>query len=268
MTALLLRPAPLLGTFHAAGGSLAYDLLPRATRFLADRLDYRVAVSPDARDMARNALGGTYDLLYNAVEMAPYRAAMPASVEGPTILFIGRHEPRKGLSVLLEAFRKLPSSFRLQIAGSGSETDALRAASSDDDRIEWLGTVSEGEKIARLKGADVFLAPSLRGESFGIVLIEAMAAGTAVVASELAGYRNAVRPDRDALLVTPGNSEKLAQALSRVLSNPHESARLVAEGHKRAESFSMLKLAAEYLQRYERIAVSRLPRQNRILNPR
>ncbi len=268
MTALLLRPAPLLGTFHAAGGSLAYDLLPRATRFLADRLDYRAAVSPDARDMARNALGGTYDLLYNAVEMAPYRAAMPASVEGPTILFIGRHEPRKGLSVLLEAFRKLPSSFRLQIAGSGSETDALRAASSDDDRIEWLGTVSEGEKIARLKGADVFCAPSLRGESFGIVLIEAMAAGTAVVASDLAGYRNAVRPDRDALLVTPGNSEKLAQALSRVLSNPHESARLVAEGHKRAESFSMLKLAAEYLQRYERIAVSRLPRQNRILNPR
>ena len=207
MTALLVRTAPLVGTFHLAGGSLAYDLLPRATRFLANRLDLRVAVSPDARDTARDALGGNYDLLYNGVELAPYRNAEPSRTDGPTVLFIGRHEPRKGLGVLLDAFRLLPESVRLWIAGDGPETAALRARSAGDARIEWLGTITDSEKISRLKGADIFCAPSLRGESFGVVLLEAMAADTAVVASDLPGYRNVARPDRDALLVPPGGPE-------------------------------------------------------------
>ena len=256
MTALLVRPAPLIGTFHAAGGSLAYDLLPRATRFLAGRLDLRVAVSPDARDMAQNALGGTYDLLYNGVELAPYRIAEPARSDGPTILFVGRHEPRKGLGVLLDALRMLPTDVRLQIAGSGSETASLQARSASDPRIEWLGTVTDSEKIARLKGADVLCAPSLRGESFGIVLLEAMAAGAAVVASDLPGYRNVARSGRDGLLVPPGDPVELAGALGRVLSNAAESSRLVAAGYARAETFSMSGLAEQYLERYERIAVS------------
>ena len=256
MTALLVRPAPLIGTFHLAGGSLAYDLLPRATRFLANRLDLRVAVSPDARDTAGDALGGSYDLLYNGVELAPYRAAEPARSDGPTILFIGRHEPRKGLGVLLEALDRLSADVRLWVAGEGPETAALRSRSASDARIEWLGTVTDSEKIARLKGADVFCAPSLRGESFGIVLLEAMAAGTAVVASDLPGYRNVARSGRDALLVPPDDPEQLAAAIRRVLSDPAESSALVAAGHERAETFSMSGLADQYLERYERIAVS------------
>ena len=256
MTALLVRPAPLIGTFHAAGGSLAYDLLPRATRFLAGRLDHRVAVSPDARDMALNALGGTYDLLYNGVELAPYQIAEPAPASGPTILFVGRHEPRKGLGVLLDALRMLGSDVRLWIAGAGSETNGLKARFATDPRIEWLGTITDSEKIARLKGADVLCAPSLRGESFGIVLLEAMAAGSAVVASDLPGYRNVARSGHDALLVPPGDPARLAAAVGRVLSNPGESARLVAAGRKRAEAFSMSRLADQYLERYERIALS------------
>ena len=256
MTALLVRPAPLIGTFHAAGSSLAYDLLPRATRFLARRLDQRVAVSPDARDMARDALGGAYDLLYNGVELAPYRAARPVRTDGPTVLFMGRHEPRKGLGVLLEALQSLPESVRLWVAGEGPETAALRARAGSDPRIEWLGTITDAEKIARLKGADVFCAPSLRGESFGIVLLEAMAAGTAVVASDIGGYRNAARPGRDALLVPPGDAAQLAAAIHRVLTDQARSAELVSAGHQRAETFSMSGLAASYLQCYERIALS------------
>ena len=261
MTALLVRPAPLIGTFHLAGASLAYELLPRATRFLANRLDLRVAVSPDARDTARDALGGRYDLLYNGVELAPYRAAQPAPTDGPTILFIGRHEPRKGLSVLIDALSMLPPTVRLWVAGAGPETAALRNRSAGDPRIEWLGTITDSEKIARLKGADVFCAPSLRGESFGVVLLEAMAAGTAVVASDLPGYRNVARPDRDALLVPPGDSQALAGAIDRVLSDPGESSRLVAAGHARAEAFSMSGLADHYLARYERIAVFTKPKR-------
>ena len=255
MTALLVRSAPLVGTFHLAGGSLAYDLLPRATRFLANRLDLRVAVSPDARDTARDALGGSYDLLYNGVELAPYRAAEPAPTDGPTILFIGRHEPRKGLGVLLDALSLLPETVRLWVAGSGPETATLQTRLADDPRIEWLGTITDSEKIARLKGADVLCAPSLRGESFGIVLLEAMAAGTAVVASDLPGYRNVARQDLDALLVPPGDSQALAGAIDRVLSGASESSRLVEAGHVRVEAFAMAGLAEQYLQRYERIAV-------------
>ena len=256
MTALLVRPAPLIGTFHAAGGSLAYDILPRAARFLVNRLDLRVAVSPDARDTARDTLGGTYDLLYNGVELAPYRIAERAPAHGPTILFIGRHEPRKGLGVLLDALGMLPADMRLWVAGEGPETAALRSRSASDPRIEWLGTITDSEKIARLKGADVFCAPSLRGESFGIVLLEAMAAGTAVVASDLPGYRNVARSGRDALLVPPGDAEQLAAAIRRVLSNRAGSSALVAAGHERSEAFSMSGLAQQYLERYERIAVS------------
>ena len=254
-TALLVRPAPLIGTFHAAGASLAYDLFPRAARFLAGRLDHRVAVSPDARDTASVSLGGTYDLLYNGVELAPYRSAESVRASGPTILFIGRHEPRKGLGVLLDALSMLPAEVRLWVAGSGPETAGLQARSASDPRIEWLGTVTDIEKIARLKGADVLCAPSLRGESFGIVLLEAMAADTAVVASDLPGYRNVARSGHDALLVPPGDAEKLAAALGRVLSSTSESSRLVAAGHERAQSFSMSGLADQYLERYERIAV-------------
>lgn len=256
MTALFMRPAPLLGTFHAAGGSLAYDLLTRGARYMAGRLDYRAAVSADARDMAHSALGGSYDLLYNGVELAPYRRATPVSSAGPTILFIGRHEPRKGLAVLLEAFRDLPDNVTLWVAGDGPETHGLQQRWRHDSRVVWLGTITDSEKLARLKGADVFCAPSLRGESFGIVLLEAMAAGTAVVASDLAGYRNVAVPGRDAVLVGPGDAAALASALNRVLSDSGAAAQLVKHGHRRAEEFSMSGLADLYLERYERIALS------------
>ena len=256
MTALLVRPAPLIGTFHAAGASLAYELMPRAARFLANRLDYRVAVSPEARDTARNAFGGSYDLLYNGVELSTYGSARPEPSSGPTILFVGRHEPRKGLGVLLAALRKLPPTVRLWIAGEGPETAALRAKSAGDPRVDWLGTITDTEKIARIKGADVLCAPSLRGESFGIVLLEAMAAGTVVVAGDIAGYRNVARPGRDALLVPPGDADALAGAIDRVLSDGALSRRLVEAGLARAEDFSMGGLAERYLERYEQIAVS------------
>lgn len=255
MTALFTRPAPLLGTFHAAGRSFAYGLLPRAAGYMASRLDYRTAVSPDARDLAYNAFGGDYDVLYNGVELGVYRSETPRPTRptGPTILFIGRHEPRKGLGVLLDSLDRLPSTTRLWVAGDGPETAALRSRTVSNQRIEWLGTITDAEKVSRLKGADVFCAPSLRGESFGIVLLEAMAAGTAVVASDLPGYRKVARGGRDALLVPPGDVEALASALRSVLSDPQRAARLVASGCQRAETCSMDSLADCYLERFERL---------------
>lgn len=257
-TAVLFKNAPLLGTFHAAGTSLAYAVAKPLVRRAARRLDLRTAVSEDARAMAIEALGGEYELVFNGVEVDHFAKAPPWPTGGrPTIFFCGRHEPRKGLAVLLEAMARLPADTVLWIASDGPETAELQAKVAGDARIEWLGRIDDDEKAARMRAADVFCAPSLRGESFGIVLLEAMAAQTAVVASDLPGYANVARAGRDAILVPPGDSTALAGALSTALVDSEERARLVASGAERADSFSMELLAARYEELYERIAVRR-----------
>ena len=215
MTALVMHPAPVVGTFHAAGDSSSYRLLNRGANWLAGRIELRVAVSDDARSLAERYLGGRYDVLFNGVEIDRYRVPSTVPRDGPTIMFCGRHEPRKGLDVLLSALTELPEDVRCWVASDGPETAELRARFGADERVEWLGRLTDEEKIARLASADVFCAPSLRGESFGVVLIEAMAAGTAIVASDLPGYRRVARPDVDALLTPPGDTSALATALKR-----------------------------------------------------
>lgn len=257
MTALVIKPAPTIGTFHAAGESFAYKHMGAGTRFLNRRLDLRCAVSEDARQLASSAAAGQFTLLFNGVELASYRSGESWPTDGPTIFFCGRHEPRKGLAVLLEAMAGLPGDVRLWVGSDGPETAALRAHWAGDPRVEWLGRLSDEEKVARLRGADVFCAPSLRGESFGVVLIEAMAAETPIVATELPGYANVARPGRDAELVRPGDPKGLAAALTRVLTDHDLRKRLVASGRERAGEFSMDRLADRYLQLYRSLVESR-----------
>jgi phosphatidylinositol alpha-mannosyltransferase len=256
-TALLFKQQPLLGTFHAAGEIAAYRYLNPIVRWMAGKLDLRCAVSEDARAMAEHFAGGEYELVFNGVELEPYATATPWPSDEPTIFFLGRHEPRKGLAVLLEAMGEMPAGVRLWVGSDGPETEALRRQVAGDVRIEWLGRLGDREKVERLKAADVFCAPSLSGESFGVVLIEAMAAGTAVVASDLPGYANVARAGRDALLVPPGDAGALAAALRRVLTDPALSAGLVASGEGRAAEFSMARLAETYIGLYERVAARR-----------
>ena len=253
-TAMFFKTAPLVGTFHAAGSSAAYKWFSPGVKWLAKRLDLRCAVSQDAEQMARSALGGDYTVLFNGVEVATFAKATPTPTEGPTVLFVGRHEPRKGLDVLLAAMTDLPASTRLWIAGDGPDTDRLRARVAGDARIEWLGRISDDEKASRMRAADVFCAPSLRGESFGVVLLEAMAAATPVVASDLPGYANVARAGRDALLVPPGDVASLSRALRGVLANPSCAADLVESGEQRAQQFSMENLAERYVELYSSIA--------------
>src|ERR671919_756336 len=179
MTTLLFRNAPLVGTFHRAGDSSAYAALKPAGRWLARRLDLRCAVSKDALATARKALGGEYELLFNGIEIERFAKATPHPTDGPTILFVGRHEQRKGLAVLLDALRWLPSDVTLWVGGMGPQTESLQAHHGGDPRIEWLGRLTDEQVASRMRGADVFCAPSLHGESFGVVLLEAMAAGAA-----------------------------------------------------------------------------------------
>jgi phosphatidylinositol alpha-mannosyltransferase len=111
----------------------------------------------------------------------------------------------------------------------------------------------DDEVAARMRAADVFCAPSLRGESFGVVLLEAMAAQTPIVASDLPGYRVVARPDVEAVLVEPGDARALAAALQHTLADRHLSERLVANGEARASCFSMDRLGQRYVELYERL---------------
>jgi phosphatidylinositol alpha-mannosyltransferase len=251
LTALLVKMAPVVATFHSAGESAAYRTFSRQLKWVASRIDIRVAVSKDAVELAQRYIGGDYEVLFNGIELGDYSAQSTTPREN-AIFFIGRHEERKGLSNLLEALSKLPSDVRMWIASDGPQTAELKTRFSSDSRIEWLGRISDSEKISRMSRASVFCAPSLHGESFGVVLLEAMAAGTPVVASNLDGYRNVATDDETALLVETGNVASLASALARVLVDPRLAARLTANGREHAQRFSMDALADRYIEMYER----------------
>ena len=209
MTALLVHRAPTVGTFHAAGISAGYRALRPALRRVANRIDHKVVVSKDALELVKQHIGGEYEVLFNGVDLDAIRAAPPmagGADDGqhvPTIFFCGRHEHRKGLAVLLDAVAIIPDRVRVWVASNGPETASLMAKHRSNRDIVWLGRITEAEKFARLRECDVFCAPSLGGESFGVVLIEAMAAGTTVVASGLDGYRNVATDRVDSLLVPP-----------------------------------------------------------------
>ncbi|HET9770507.1 MAG TPA: glycosyltransferase family 4 protein, partial [Acidimicrobiia bacterium] len=165
----------------------------------------------------------------------------------------------KGLEVLLKAFSALDTDAVLWVAGEGPETAALAPASPCN--VEWLGRISDQELAERMRTAAVFCAPSLHGESFGVVLLEAMAAGTPVVASDISGYRDVARDDREAVLVPAGDPAALADGLRRVLDDPLLAARLVEAGTARASTFSMERLAGRYIDLYESLLARTAPRR-------
>jgi phosphatidylinositol alpha-mannosyltransferase len=254
ITTCVVKPAPLVGTFHAAGVSGAYKSLGPLVRWLAGRLDLRCAVSADAEELARTYLRGSYERVYNGIEIPFFAEAEPTPDDGvPTVFFLGRHDERKGLEVLLDALPEMPRDVRIWVAGDGPDTDRLQRRTSGDPRVEWLGRISDAEKASRLRGATVYCAPSLRGESFGVVLLEAMAAGVPIVCSDLPGYRKVVRPGADALLFEPGDARGLARQVTAVLDDPDRAAALVASGSERAAAFSMDALATRYLELYDQV---------------
>ena len=266
MTAMLMHPSPVVATFHAAGESNSYKYGSAPMRAAAKNIAHSVVVSKDALALVQPAVPGEYETLFNGVDLEAYRQSPAHPTSGPTIFFCGRHEERKGLDVLLGAMAHLGPEVTLWIASSGPDSERLQALTAGDRRIKWLGRVEDAEKIARLKGADVFCAPSLHGESFGVVLIEAMAAGTCVVASSLDGYRNVATDDVDSLLVPPGDEVVLADALRRALADSELRGRLTAAGAVRADDFSMTALAARYAEIYHQLA-PRPAKQRRQMAP-
>jgi phosphatidylinositol alpha-mannosyltransferase len=243
-----------IATFHAyAGFSPSYEFGSRALRGYAARLHGRIAVSAAARHFIDRFFPGDYKVIPNGVDVARFATAVPIArwQDGiPNVLFVGRHEPRKGLLDLLKAhriLRRTGGKSRLLIVGSGpQEREARRyVATRGLNGVEFLGRVSDDEKAQLYKTADVYVSPATGGESFGIVLLEAMAAGTPIVASDIHGYKGVVRRGREGLLVPPRQPRELAVAIDRLLGDPALRERMGASGRARAEEFSWPRVTAK-----------------------
>ncbi len=255
---LVLRSrVPTVGTYHRAGVSRWMPVLKPLAGLVGRRLQVRVAVSEAARETGERLGGGTFEVLFNGVDVERFASAVPERTTGgpPVVLFVGRHEARKGLGVLLDAFPSIDRPAVLWIAGEGPETKVQRRRYPPSDRVRWLGVLDDDELARRLAGADVLCAPSLHGESFGVVLLEGLAAGCAVVASDIEGYRAAA--GGHATLVPPGDADALARALGVALADAVAgSGASSPEAHKAAElharAWSMDELARRYVEIYER----------------
>ncbi|HYU92111.1 MAG TPA: glycosyltransferase family 4 protein [Actinomycetota bacterium] len=226
MWATLSSPAPVVATFHSgAERSLLFDLASPVLRRMARRIAVRIAVSERAAAFARARLGGDFRVVPNGLDVASFAAAEPADLgPGRGLLFVGRLHRRKGFPVAVEAFRLLAdrhADTRLVVAGDGEERAAAdRLQPPVRARVTMLGIVPHDQLPRYYAACDLLVAPSLGGESFGYVLLEAMAAGLPVVASRIPGYDEVVRDGREGFLVPPGNPRALADAAAKVLDDP------------------------------------------------
>jgi phosphatidylinositol alpha-mannosyltransferase len=255
-----------VATFHAyAGFSPSYEIGSRVMGGYASRLDGRIAVSAAARHFIDRFFPGDYKVIPNGVDVPRFASAVPIArwQDGtPNVLFVGRHEPRKGLLDLLKAhriLRKTGSRNRLLVVGSGpQEREARRyVATRGLQAVEFLGRVSDDEKAQLFRTVDVFAAPATGRESFGIVLLEAMAAGAPIVASDIHGYKGVVRRGREGLLVPPHEPKELAAAIARLLADPDLRAQMSTAGRVRAETFSWPRVA-ERVEEYYGFVIRRL----------
>ena len=245
VTATLTSPAPVVGTFHAfAERSRALGVLAPALRPVWRRLAVRIAVSDAAAAFVGERFDGEVRVIPNGSDVDAFAGAEPSNglPGGRRLLWVGRLDPQKGFPVALHAFARLARhrpDLWFVVAGDGADRAALARIDREvRQRVVMLGSVPNGRLPGYLAGADAFLGPALGQESFGIVLVEAMAAGVPVVASDIAGYREVIRAGVDGLLVPPGDDRALADAVAQVLDDAVLAGRLRAAGRARAEAYS------------------------------
>jgi phosphatidylinositol alpha-mannosyltransferase len=247
--------APLVGTFHAYStnrltNGLAANVL--GARRIYNKLHVRIAVSEAARWTAERFYGGRYRIVPNGVDLSHAHPGPKPPSEELRLLFVGRAEARKGLPIALRAFEALRGiGIRARLTVVGATREEVEPLLLETFDVHIAGRVSEEEKWRLLHEADLLLAPSLGGESFGIVLAEAFASGTPVVASDIAGYRDVVRDRVDGLLVPPGDAAALGNALHDLALDPGRRERMGQAARERARRFGWTRVAGEVLGCYE-----------------
>jgi len=253
--ALSSTDAPLVGTFHCYSESVpphAVAALLGARRKL-NRIAVRIAVSDAAAWTGRRFYGGSYTIVPNGVAL-PDGGVPAARVRAPgeplEIVFVGQAVERKGLPILLRAFEALREHVPARLTVVGASELEVAPLLVDRTGVTVLGRVSDAEKRSALEAADVLAAPSLGGESFGMVLTEGFAAGTPVLASDIAGYRDVVRDGVDGLLVPRGDATALAETLRELALDPARTAALGAAAAVSAERYAWPKVAAQVVDAY------------------
>jgi phosphatidylinositol alpha-mannosyltransferase len=233
---LALCTAPMVGTFHASG-DLGWMKIGRPVwGFLADRLDRRIAVSERARASASRWLPGEYEIVPNGVLIPPH--ADPAG-RANNVVFAGRHEQRKGLHVLLRAWPAIRERTGATLRVCGADPLRVKLLMNrlhvSHDGVDVLGFLPQDEYTAELLRAKALVAPSLGGESFGIVLVRALACATPVVASDIDGYRDVMTPD-SSVSFPPGDADALADAVTGLLADEPRRESMGAAGRELAQS--------------------------------
>ncbi len=261
--ALWATEAPVVATFHSSmeKARMVRGFTPML-RPAIDKITGRIAVSQDARRTVQRVLGLDAVVIPNGVYVERFQDPPPWPFgdvsQGPTVAFLGRfEEPRKGLPVLLEAMPRILAAVpdaTLLIAGPGEIADVAKTLPDAVARsVRFLGMVSHADKVALLAGADVYVAPNTGGESFGIILAEALAAGSSVVASDLAAF-TAVLGDPPAGEVFPvGDHEALAAAVVRLLGDPARREELRTRGRQRAWAFDWSTVGAQIEAVYDTV---------------
>jgi phosphatidyl-myo-inositol alpha-mannosyltransferase len=269
LIALALADRPVVATFHfATARSWALAAAHGLLQPTMEKITARIAVSPLARRVQVECLGGDAVEIPNGVDVSYFARAQPLPGyprAGGTVGFVGRFgEPRKGMPVLLAALRSAAQTrpdLRLLVVGHGDAAALRRAAGPAlASRVRVLGAVGEQGKAAALASVDVLCAPAIGGESFGIVLSEAMAAGTPVVASDLDAFRRVLDGGHAGVLVPTGSPAALSAALGDLLDDPGRRVALAAAGRARAAMWDWPVIARRVLQVYE-TAVAADPRR-------
>lgn len=274
-TVLRLAPTATVGTFHATGGRPGYNFgKPLSTMLLKRwfrRLNGKIAVSPPAREFVGNCFPGYYNIIPNGVNLEQFSPDVPAIDkynDGKiNILFVGRLEHRKGLNYLLKAFQLLKKqayNCRLIVVGPGTRLRGkykrwVRRRNLED--VIFVGPVSSDDLPRYYKTADIYCSPATGCESFGVVLLEAMATGTPIVASDIDGYASVLHHGEEGLLVPPRDWEKLAQALITLITDEPLRKQMGARGIARAPEYSWAHISRQVYNYYVRV-LSEPPWQN------
>ncbi len=247
-------------TYHSHAPKLKWhNHVARLTRPYIDRVDGAIAVSDAALDTIARFIDFPYAIIPNGIDTERFSPEVQPFSKfkdgGPNILFVGRFEPRKGLKYLLQAFqevrKKIPTARLIVI---GKNVSSTKSQTSSLKGVYYEGRVAPEDVPRYYATCDVYCSPATGGESFGIVLLEAMASGKVVLASDIHGYREVVNDGEDGLLVEPKNPEVLAQKLIEVLTNKELMTRLGKNGRKTALKYSWEKVTKEIESFYYEIA--------------
>ncbi|MBC2643979.1 MULTISPECIES: glycosyltransferase family 4 protein [unclassified Rhodococcus (in: high G+C Gram-positive bacteria)] len=265
MLAMRVAEGPIVATFHTSTTkSLVLSTFQGVLQPYLEKISGRIAVSELARRWQVESLGSDAVEIPNGVDVPAFADAEPLPGyprPGKTILFLGRYdEPRKGMAVLLRALPALVEKYpdlEVLVVGRGDEDKLRREAGPVFGHLRLLGQVDDAEKASALRSADVYCAPNLGGESFGIVLVEAMAAGAAVVASELDAFRRVLRDGQAGVLVPVGDAAALAAGIDSVLGDPERSAGLTDVGRTVVADYDWPVVAEQILRVYETVTVGR-----------